>query len=119
MQFVAVAGFEFVRVCNQRLDVADSKVARTGLEHIAEGERAQHCVTTGATTGDRCSARIDEAIFREITRGVFAVFFVNQAPTAFQQITVWTSITGTASVVNIDYRKTAACPILNSQAQCA
>src|SRR6187431_3143407 len=91
-QAFLVFRLKFMRVLSQCLEVRYTVVARSGSEHIMKNERAQCCVSAGASTADGHAFAVDVASGVKVTSGVNAVVHVNDAPISLQPFTIRSAI---------------------------
>src|SRR5262249_14486710 len=108
---------KFVCIFDQFFQVADTKMARTGLKNVAEGERTERGVAARAAARDHKAIAIYDALNCQVLCTVGAIINVHDAPLTRQTLAVGSSVACTPTIVYIEYSDPAACPILNGQSE--
>ena len=116
-QPVEIARLEFVGVARERGDVAHAVIASPTLKEVAEGQRRQSRVATGAAAADDASLAVDPSLRGEEPRAGDAIVDVDHAPVQLQTIAVGAAESGAAAVVHVEHRNAAASPVLNAQVE--
>ena len=113
-QDVEAPRLEFVRVVQQRFEIAHAVIARAGLEHVGErGQRRQRREPAGAAAANDEPPRVGLALCREELRGADAVGDVDDTPLPVEPLAVGAAKAGTAAVVHVGDREAAAGPELD------
>ena len=97
--------------------IANAEVARTGLEHVSECERAKRSVTTCTSSGNHQPITINFTALNQEPRSIHAIINVNDSPLLIQSFTIRPAVASTAPVVHIEHRNSSAGPILDAQSQ--
>ena len=82
-------------------------MAGTGPKLVAEGERAERRVPTGAATGNRHPVAVDHSLFDQHLRPGYTVLDIGDAPFPIKKPPVTGAKSGTAPIVHIKHRKSA------------
>src|SRR5262245_11298170 len=79
-QSIKISRFKLVGFFGQRFGIADAKVAGAGAESVAEGERAERCVSSSTPAGDHQSVTVSFALRNEKARAIDAIINVHNSP---------------------------------------
>src|SRR5262249_53886219 len=102
-----------MRVLIERDQIADSKMARTGLEYVTKGQSAQNRVTARAAARDRQAIGIYQSFLGQKPRAVYAIVNIYHTPVAFQTLAIITPVTCAAAVIHVQHSDAATRPILD------
>src|SRR5262245_44322708 len=112
-QAVEITRLEFVGVPCQSFQIADSIVAGAGFEEVTESQRAEGCVSSGASSSVGKSVAVDVSTLDKIACAIYAVIHIDDTPSTLEPLSVCATVTGTAPVIHVEYGNTAASPILD------
>src|SRR5579884_3032838 len=99
-------------ISEKGFQVANTVVAGTGFEDIAEGERTERGVASCTATGNGQAITINQTAFHQILCSVHTIININNAPLPFESFTVSSPIAGAATVIHVEYGNASACPEL-------
>src|SRR5258708_18641616 len=114
-QPVEISRLELVGIACQRRRIADAVIACPALEEVAKGERRESGVAAGAAAADDDAPSVHPSLSRQILGAIHAVVHVYDAPTELKPVTVFASKPGTAAIVDVEHRNTAAAPELDTE----
>src|SRR5262249_7142809 len=99
----------------ERGDVAYAVIASPALKEVAEGQRCQGRVATGAAAADDASLAVDPSLRCEKPRAGDAIVDIGHAPIQLQTVAVGATESGASAVVHVEHRSAAAGPIMNAE----
>src|SRR5262245_2716052 len=112
-QAVEIARLELMGVLCQSFQIADSIVAGAGFEEVTESQRAKGCVTSGAASSDGNSVPVYVSTLDKIPCAIHAIVDIDDTPSILEPLSVCAAVTGTATVIHVEYGNTSTGPILN------
>src|SRR5712692_1760829 len=114
---LSVAGLKFMCLQQVSFQVAQTKVACTRFESIAESERTERRVATSTSTTDPEPISVYQATFHQLLRTIHAVININDPPLTIESLAICSTIAAAAPVVHIKDSDPPAGPILDSQVE--
>src|SRR5438093_11209052 len=110
---VKIARLEFIRVLGQRFQIADAIMAGAGLEGVAERQRAEGRISSGASPSNGESVAIDCSGFHKIPGAIDAIIYIDNSPLTFKSFSVLSAIARTSAIVDIENSDASTRPVLN------
>src|ERR1700724_994716 len=106
-------------VAGEKFKVPDAKVTRPDFEECPEDQRTECGVPAGASAGNRYAGRICLLVLDDEPGGVGAVLNIDDAPSSAEPVSVFASIAGASTVINIQDGVAATGPKLSPQIESA